>query len=322
MAHRKGGRRMSLKKAILFLSVFAGMTREVKGVAGTAVALPRNSLGAGNMGRRTDAMPPAVYVPQNAQPGGWAKWWRTGVKTSNTASKVANAALNVVGAGAEATVSIAQGTANLASAAQKAAETVRNKAPEVATVSIDAAVALAVALQRFATYGTGIFLFMCFVTFVAEDTLLLCENIVLLNRLTIHGRERAEMIKNRAELWKLQIKSLSNKSINSDRVGRLLAEAQQLIKDHDELRRLFRQGRETKASKLASAVRTTAGVVTGGLIPLPLRKIHRRLRTTSGPSSRPSPNRANTGTSPRPSPNRANTGTSPRRNPLRATRSV
>jgi hypothetical protein len=292
------------------------MTREIQGV-GTAVAVPRNSLGSGRLGNRTDAQPPAIFVPQNQQPGFWGRWKRTGEtigKTANTATVVANAALNATAAAATSAASVAQGAAHLAGAAEQAAGTLKEKAPEVATVTINAMVSLATALQWLTRYGTGIFLFMCFVTFVAEDTLLLLENIAGLNRLTVPGRERAQLIKQRAKLWELRIKSLSNRSINRSAVESLLDDAQQLIKDHDEARRLFKQSRETKASKLASAVRTTAGVVTGGLIPLRRRR-NRSPPKNKTPIPRKSPAKVNTGTSPRKSPAKVNTGTSPRKSP-------
>jgi hypothetical protein len=319
---RNGSRRVSLKKAILFLTVFSGMTREIQGV-GTAVAVPRNSLGAGRLGNRADAQPPAIFVPRNQQPGWWGQWKRTGKtigKTVNTASVVANAALNVTAATATGAASVAQGAAHLAGAAEQAAGTLKEKAPEVATVTINAMVSLATALQWLTRYGTGIFLFMCFVTFVAEDTLLLLENIAVLNRLTVPGRERAQLINQRAKLWELRIKSLSNRSINRSAVESLLADAQQLIKDHDEARRIFKQSRETKASKLASAVRTTAGVVTGGLIPLRRRRNRSPPKTkTPSPrrSLRKSPAKVSTGTSPRKSPAKVSTGTSPRKSPAK-----
>jgi len=303
---RNGGRRFSLKKAILFLSIFSGLTREVRGTTGAAVAIPRNSLGAGNMGRRTDAMPPALYVPQNNQLGWFASLkTRTGKaakKTANTASVVGEQALRATEAAAIGAANAAQGAANLASAAAAAAETLKDKSPEVTAVSIDTAIAVATALQWLCRYGTGIFLYMCFVTFVAEDTLLLLENTAVLNRLTVPGRERAYLIMQRSKLWDLRIRSLSNRSVNRSAVESLIADAQQLIKDHDEARILYRRSRETKASKFASAVRTTAGVVTGGLIPLP-----RRNRLQSGSS------RANAGTSPPRRPTRAKAGTSPRK---------
>ena len=319
MVHRRrnGGRRMSLKKTMLFLVAFSSLYRGVSGNS-TAVKIqpPRNS-GVKNLGNQGDGAPLNVWAPQKPA-SYWNRFKRVGQtagKAANTAQTVAGAALNATASAATGAANLAKGAANIAGAAQQAAETLKEKAPEVATVTIDTAIGVATALKWLAKYGTAIFLYACFAAFCAEDTLLLLENVAVLNRLTTAGRERAELIRNRARLWELRMRSLTNKGINRNAVGGFIEEAQQLIKDHDEARRLYRQSRTTKASKLAGAVGTTFHVVTGGLFPLRIRRKNRSPNTGTRPRS--APRRTNVGTSPRSAPRRTNAGTSPRSAPRR-----